>query len=184
MIHKLCLLSLILGLSACASLSEDECRVGDWQGIGYGDGTRGRMVTYFAEHVQSCSKLGIYPSQEQWLRGREQGLQHYCRADNAYRLGKSEYAFNPVCPPQQLDELNHAYRTGREYARINKLLHKDYEQRKTLQNELKKLRKGENLHFATEQEARAYLLQLPYRLQKINWQIEEKKMRLEDLKWF
>lgn len=170
-------------LTGCASLSEEECRVGDWQGIGYNDGTQGRLVTYFAEHVQACKKMGIYPNRQQWLQGREQGLPHYCRAENAYQRGKDGWNFNPVCPVWQLDELSRAHQLGKEYANVHKSLQRDYHQRRVWRDELRKLRKGENLRFETEREARVYLLQLPYQLQKLDWQIEQKKARLEDLKW-
>ena len=32
-------------LASCATLSEEACRQGDWRGIGYVDGTEGRLET-------------------------------------------------------------------------------------------------------------------------------------------
>jgi uncharacterized protein DUF2799 len=104
-----------LFLAGCASLTEDQCRAGDWQGIGYLDGTRGAPVERFQAHVKACSEIGIQPIKEEWLEGREQGLPVYCTEANAYQLGRDGRTLNAVCPAADAAALQDAYWTGERY---------------------------------------------------------------------
>lgn len=114
----LCLSPLVF-LSACASLSEDECRGGDWRAIGYQDGKIGRYPTYLSEHAEACSEYGIAPNQSLWMQGRAEGLKHYCTVENAYRKGRNGTALNGVCS-RNLSALEAANDHGFEYYKIGR----------------------------------------------------------------
>lgn len=99
-------------LAGCASLSEDECRAGDWREIGQRDGQQGRTADRFADHVEACGEYGVRPDRALWDRGRQQGLTAYCTADNAFREGRSGNSLSPVCPSAELASLRRANERG------------------------------------------------------------------------
>ncbi len=105
-------------LAACASLTENQCRVGDWAGIGLNDGLNGRAPDYVSNHFDACSDIGITPNIAAWQAGREQGLLQYCTPQNAYNRGRDGRNFNAVCPASQRGALNHAFEWGAEYFEI------------------------------------------------------------------
>ncbi|MBP7240672.1 DUF2799 domain-containing protein [Amaricoccus sp.] len=89
---------LALFLGSCATLSEDACRGGDWQGVGYRDGAAGRAEGFLANHAEACAEYGIAPDAAAWLAGRAQGLHAYCTPQNAFEAGMRGGRLNPVCP--------------------------------------------------------------------------------------
>lgn len=86
-----------LALGGCASLSEKECRAGDWYSIGLRDGGNGRGEDYIAEHAAACQGVGVAPDRERWLAGRERGLASFCTARNGYRIGEVGGTYGEVC---------------------------------------------------------------------------------------
>ncbi len=111
---------LLAGLVAsCASLSEEACRVGDWQGIGYRDGAAGRDSSYVANHAEACGKIGIAPDLAAWKEGRVAGLRQYCTPRNAYKVGQRGSALNPVCQGYDLGQLERANAQGRRYHEVD-----------------------------------------------------------------
>lgn len=109
-------LSGILGLSGCASLSRNECASGDWLGIGIRDGANGRTEDRFTEHAAACVAHGITADREQWLAGREQGLERYCTARHAFDVGASGSSYSGVCAGPAEPGFLHGYRLGGELA--------------------------------------------------------------------
>ncbi len=104
-----------LVLASCASLSEDQCRAGDWFAIGQNDGAQGRSLSHFTNHARACNEYGIAPNQTQWVAGREAGLPLYCTAENAYSVGRSGRTLNNVCPVADLAVLERANFRGLRY---------------------------------------------------------------------
>ena len=120
MFMKTLAVSSLAFLAACASLSEEACRTGDWESIGYNDGVRGRAESYIVEHREACGEYGIAPNTAVWLRGRIEGLKQYCTPDNAYTVGRRGSELNNVCPTTQLSELRLANFFGLRYYEINR----------------------------------------------------------------
>ncbi len=102
-------------VAGCASLSEDQCRAGDWFSIGYTDGTKGRSLSHFTDHARACNEYGIAPNQTEWIAGRTQGLPVYCTVENAYRIGRSGDRLNAVCEVADLAQLERANYRGLRY---------------------------------------------------------------------
>lgn len=98
MTRLLLFLPLLLLLASCASLSEETCRAGDWEAIGFRDGAAGRSEAYVANHAEACAGVGVRPDLARWAAGRAQGLRLYCTPENAYRTGARGSRLNPVCP--------------------------------------------------------------------------------------
>lgn len=117
MIRLLALAPLLL-LAACATLSENECRGGDWYQIGREDGVDGRKIAFIQQHAKACQDFGIRPVASEWRRGREDGLKQYCTPENAYRVGTRGSHLSPVCPTQGLARLERANAQGLRYNRI------------------------------------------------------------------
>jgi hypothetical protein len=127
----------LLTLAACASLNEDTCRAGDWEQIGFEDGTRGAGPDQIFRHARACNDYGIAPNKTLWDKGRTEGLKLYCTPRVAYEEGADGARLRPVCPLEDrtpLLEQNERgltwYRLGRDIdqaesriSRINSLLH-------------------------------------------------------------
>lgn len=99
-------------LYACASLSEAECRAGDWREIGREDGATGRTADFINAHAKACSEFGIRPDTAAWEQGRQEGLLAYCTPRNAYREGTRGRSLSPVCSGGDLARLTEANDRG------------------------------------------------------------------------
>lgn len=109
---------LFLALAACATLSEDQCLNANWQEIGRQDGTNGRTSDFIEQHAKACNQYGIAPVRAEWEKGRQQGLPLYCRPARAWEEGADGRRLSPVCPKDQLAELERAHFRGLTYHRI------------------------------------------------------------------
>jgi hypothetical protein len=105
----------LLVLAACASISKDACRAGDWAGIGFTDGANGRAPSYIEQHQKACAKVDVAPDVTGWLAGRTEGLQTYCTPASAYRVARRGAAIAPYCSAAQLTDMRPAIDRGRLY---------------------------------------------------------------------
>lgn len=94
----LTIFSLAFWLAGCASLSEGECRSGNWYEIGRADGARGLQMRAVDSHREACAKFGVRPDYPRYRRDREQGLLSYCTPSNGYQEGRHGYSYGRVCP--------------------------------------------------------------------------------------
>lgn len=108
----------LLLLAACATLSEDECRGGDWFAIGQEDGTEGRKLSFLQQHSEACGEFGVAPDRSAYLQGREAGLKFYCTPDSAFREGRRGSRLSAVCPAGDLARLQRANQRGLDVHRI------------------------------------------------------------------
>lgn len=106
-------------LAACDSVTPEQCAAGDWRGIGFTDGTKGRTADYIAQHQKACAKLGVSPDLDAWLAGRKQGLPQYCTPSKAYEVGRSGRSISPVCTASQMNAMRDAHYTGQRYHDIS-----------------------------------------------------------------
>lgn len=84
-------------LSGCATLSKDQCTVGDWRAIGKADGQQGYLLTYFEKHKSACLDHKIKANKAQYIQGRVEGLQSYCKIQHQIDLGIRGKRYSPVC---------------------------------------------------------------------------------------
>ncbi len=106
---------LLLALTGCASLSKEECLSGNWEEIGFRDGTNGRTSDYLQSHIKACEKAGVRPVQSLWEKGRIRGLPAYCVPEKAYSEGREGRSLSAVCPAAQVPALRAAHAKGQEY---------------------------------------------------------------------
>jgi Protein of unknown function (DUF2799) len=87
----------LAALGGCATLSEGECRMGDWFDIGFRDGRQGRPADRITDHVKACAEYGTPPDRERYLDGHFAGLGSYCTAHNGLALGRAGRSYHGVC---------------------------------------------------------------------------------------
>ncbi|MBF4498437.1 DUF2799 domain-containing protein [Vibrio vulnificus] len=109
-------------LTACSSMSPEECRSANWQQIGYLEGQNGVNPTVISDYVKDCRDAGVYPDQEMWQRGFEQGTVLYCSADNGYRVGKQGREYYGVCNNERfLENYQKGYQDYLVQKRLNEI---------------------------------------------------------------
>lgn len=107
-------------LASCATLSEEECRSGNWNAIGVSDGMAGRSEGFVANHAEACSELGVTPDFAAWNAGRLAGLGSYCTPERAYSAGQRGQRLNPVCGGYDLRALAAANMAGLRYHEVDR----------------------------------------------------------------
>lgn len=105
---------LVLGLSGCASMNANECLMGDWQAIGFEDGSRGYTSDRLGVHRKACAKHGVAPDFAAYRDGREQGLLEFCQPSRGFNLGESGWRYNGVCAADLEPGFLDGYRHGHE----------------------------------------------------------------------
>ena len=92
------ILLIIVSLSGCASLTEEECGAGDWLTIGSQDAQQGFTPSRLNDHAKACKRFNIQPDNGQYQEGYKRGLVFYCTAENGFRVGRNGYAYRNICP--------------------------------------------------------------------------------------
>ena len=107
-----CLLTVVLTLAGCASMSEKECTTADWRLIGYEDGIAGRSTLRLQAHREACAEHGVSPVLDVYLAGHREGVVVYCRPGKVFSLARAGHAYPEICPVELEGELRPAYRDG------------------------------------------------------------------------
>lgn len=92
-------LLLAVAVSGCETMTPNECKTANWRDIGVRDGLKGEPAETFNSRAGDCAKAGVQADMKQYLAGREQGLQNYCKLENAVPLGLSGGSYGGVCSP-------------------------------------------------------------------------------------
>lgn len=107
------LLVALLVLSACASISEEECLAADWYSIGVEDGSKGYPMSRIGAYRKDCAEVGVAPDAEQYSQGRMAGLESFCTYERGYTEGERGASKKTVCPPGPLEaEFTQGYSDG------------------------------------------------------------------------
>lgn len=179
---RVTLLGSLLLLSGCATLTKEQCIVGNWQAIGYNDGVAGHYADRLTEHNKACAKVGVAPDYQAWERGRQQGLTQYCTVSNAYNIGERGRELNSVCPANMISKLQQANTQGLEHYKLTSKIKDQEKQLEKYTEEYNKLRNGELLEFKSEKEARTRLLSLHSEIQHTKRHITDAQLHLKLLK--
>lgn len=112
----------ILSLSSCQTISEDACRAGNWEDLGFKDGSQGRNRSRLASIGEDCAKYGIQPDRVAYISGLEEGLERYCTPDQGFRDGS-----NGGKPNSECSSLGYtAYLDGHDDGYADFLVRRDY----------------------------------------------------------
>ncbi len=100
----------------CASraLTENQCVAGDWETVGFRDGSAGVASSALLRYQDACGKFGIIPHRELYMAGWRDGVRQYCRADNGFALGENGRSHSDLCPEDLRLDFVAAYDRGRE----------------------------------------------------------------------
>ncbi len=175
------ILGSIFLLSSCATLSKQQCLIGDWQAIGYNDGVSGYSSERLASHAKACAKASVAPDYLAWERGRKLGLKQYCTTNNAYNIGRRGRKLNNVCPTAAVNDLHLANQRGLAYYDLDSQLDKDKRLIEEYQDEFDKLEGGAMLDFANEKEARKRLLSLADEIRQAKRRMYNTQQQLDSL---
>ena len=144
-------------LLACAPINENQCKAGNWEGIGLRDGANGRSETHVTNYVEECGKFGTAVDLNAWRKGRTEGLKSYCTLTNAENVGRNGRALRPVCANSST--LFAANRHGQVYHELTNKLEDLEDERDELRAVLNRDFRGE-LTEAQAQLGRRYLRRL------------------------
>lgn len=109
-------LAVALLLASCGttpSVSEFQCKAGDWQTIGYRDGSQGYDSTRLLAHQEACGEFGVVPNRDTYLAGWRSGIGEYCVPDNGFRLGERGGRASVACQGTLKQPFVSAYNDGR-----------------------------------------------------------------------
>lgn len=93
-------------------MSKNECVYADWRAIGFEDGAAGASSTAISSRRQACAAVGVTPDMEQYLAGRDAGLNEYCTPMNGFREGESGAAYSGACGRHNEASFLAQYRAG------------------------------------------------------------------------
>ena len=101
-------------LTACASLTPQQCETGDWQNIGLADGSQGQPLSRLDEHREACGKIKISIDTDAYMRGRDEGLTRYCTPVSGFSVGRAGREPANVCPAELAGGFEAGYVLGAE----------------------------------------------------------------------
>ncbi|GHB44796.1 hypothetical protein GCM10007094_37670 [Pseudovibrio japonicus] len=145
-----------LTLSGCASLSEDDCKTGDWQGIGVVDGRAGFTSDKLNEHTKACSKYGISPDVNAYMAGRTLGLQSYCTPISGFEQGREDKSYRGVCPIASEEGFKVGYSLGNQIYVANEAADDAQDEVRNIQyriDELEEEARGKNCKSSEDKKA-------------------------------
>jgi hypothetical protein len=105
------------GCAARPTVTEHQCRAGDWHTIGYRDSRQGLLSTQLLPHQEACGEYGIYLAREDYMAGWNDGLAEYCTSDNGFTLGRRGANHQSLCTS---DDFTLAYQDGRRLYEENR----------------------------------------------------------------
>ncbi len=113
--RSLLTLTLIVPLLAgCASLSQEECKMGDWASVGTNDAMEGRTTARLEDHLKACAKYDIVPDEKLYNEGYQKGLITYCTPANGFSVGRNGYSYQHICSPASEPEFMRGFMRGSE----------------------------------------------------------------------
>lgn len=101
-----------LSLAGCATMSPEECRFANWGDVGQRDGLAGKSLALLNTRVGDCAENNVRVDTAAYLKGRETGLQSFCRLDNAVQLGLHGGSYEGVCPAHIDAQFRHGFLLG------------------------------------------------------------------------
>ena len=101
-------------LVACDPISEEQCRAGNWTGLGLRDGADGRPASRFDDYVEICGELGIAADRASYMAARAEGLKTFCVPERAYEEGLDGNRIGAVCSSDIMPRLFDLNARGRK----------------------------------------------------------------------
>ncbi len=87
----------VLAAPGCASMSEQDCRAGDWEAVGRADGERGARGNAIERHQKACARHEVAVSEDAWRAGYAKGLEAFCSPKGGYAAARNGQLHHDVC---------------------------------------------------------------------------------------
>ena len=166
--------ALLLLLTGCSSLSESECRIGDWYGLGYQDGQTGQVRARFRDYQRDCAEYGVTADPERWQQGYSKGLALYCQPELAYAKGRAGEPYYGVCPNDS--QFRPDYDRGYAEYRRDQQIEENRQQLMSLYDEQQRL--WDKLVNSHDKDKRRQLRHQLEQLEWQRWQLEQQQLQL------
>lgn len=111
--------AILLALSACSTMSEEDCANADWVALGERDGRYGEAQSKYDQRREQCAKFGLAGSADDYDRGRSRGLRSYCTPEAGFDAGRNGRSYNGVCPAEAEGAFLSEYRIGKQLYDLN-----------------------------------------------------------------
>lgn len=127
---------LALSLGGCASMTETQCQVADWQRVGLNDGASGVPENHLAAYVKDCAKVGIEPDARAYRKGWDEGIVRYCTPAIAWREGtQGRFQADTACRAQAgYDHFAYYLNAGLQWHRTAEQIRANNHEMRRLQN--------------------------------------------------
>ena len=172
---KIVTTAFILSLTACASLSQDQCMNADWYQLGRSDGEKGYSSTRLSKHRKACAKHGLSPDTSDYSNGRKKGLLYYCTADNGLSEGLKGKSYRRVCPLNLEKKFLAQYEVGKGIYNLEKEIKEHRRKISSIERNIKADKKKSKL-------SKAEITDYKHDMEILEVRIEEKQKRLYHMK--
>ena len=139
-----------LAINGCATLSRDDCLMGDWYEVGVQDGAAGYAPDRLAQHREACAEYRIRPDREAYQAGWDDGIGIYCTPERGYQEGRRGASYGQVCPPPLEWAFLQGYRNGQQLYQQERRLRELEQEQERNKKEIRK--RDEERRKADEQE--------------------------------
>lgn len=146
---NLVLLVVVAILAVSCASTEDICKKGNWEGLGYKEAMRGNVAQASLDSWNArCSEFSIQVDKNAFMTGHNNGKTNYCTTANAYKQGE-RYNSNfdaGICSSGDKYKLNTANTDGKTVNYLNKQLDELDGDYKSLQEQLKTVKTNYELN--------------------------------------
>lgn len=130
----------LMAVSGCATITQDECREGDWAGIGQRDGADGHAPSRIEEHARACSNFGITPEPIAYRSGWDSGVLIWCTPENGFATGRRNESYHGLCPASVAAAFLDARRVGERLGAAERRVASAEQRVRSLESEREQLR--------------------------------------------
>lgn len=117
-VRTLAVLALVIVLSSCSSISQQECETGDWYSIGVNDGKDGADIKKYKKYQKECASHGITADFAGYQQGYQQGLVFYCDFAHGEAHGRSGASYNTACTGKLETQFRLGYQKGKQWHQV------------------------------------------------------------------
>ncbi len=111
----LCALLFIAAVNAsCVSMSESECRSGDWRAYGAADAAQGSVSEKQPARIKACQDHGVKPDLASYAVGMKEGQKAYCTPKGGWQIGYHGGSYDNSCPKETAAATVHAMSLAKE----------------------------------------------------------------------
>jgi len=130
----------VLSIGACATITRDECREGDWSSIGQRDGASGQAPSRLEQHAQTCANFGIKPDPVAYRSGWDTGVLLWCTPENGFATGRRNESDHGLCPARVAGAFLEARNIGQQLGTAERAVAAAENSIRSLENERERLR--------------------------------------------